>query len=235
MPNFRIRSNKKELLDSPGIQFNDIKVNLQELNIINKFLGGHSINCEGVTKIIKSRAIKSEEPIIICEIGCGGGDNLASLNQYLKNKHYCVNFIGIDLKPECILYAQQQYPNLNCQWLVSDYRDSKFTVKPHIIFSSLFCHHFQDNELIEQFMWMRENSQYGFFINDLHRHIFSYYAIKILTQIFSNSYLAKNDAPISVLRGFKQRELQNIFRAASIDNFSIKWKWAFRYLGLIIK
>jgi 2-polyprenyl-3-methyl-5-hydroxy-6-metoxy-1,4-benzoquinol methylase len=235
MHNLQIRSNQKELLDSPNIPFDDIKVNLQELNIINKLLGGHSINCEGVTKILKAQTGKVQEPITICEIGCGGGDNLASLGQYLKNKHYRINFIGVDLKPECILYAQKQYSTLNCHWLVSDYRDIQFPIKPHIIFSSLFCHHFKDNDLIEQFMWMLDNSQYGFFINDLHRHIFSYYAIKILTQLFSNSYLAKNDAPISVLRGFKRKEIKKLFHAVNIDNFYIEWKWAFRYLALVIK
>ncbi|MDQ2863747.1 MAG: hypothetical protein M3R50_08910, partial [Bacteroidota bacterium] len=46
----------------------------------------------------------------------------------------------------------------------------------------------------------------------------------------SKSYLVKNDAPLSVLRGFRKIEWQNIFEKAAIKNYNIEWKWAFRYL-----
>jgi hypothetical protein len=79
---------------------------------------------------------------------------------------------------------------------------------------------------------MKENSNIGFFINDLHRHSLAYYSIKWLTALFSGSYLVKNDAPLSVARGFKKKEWDNIFKAAGISNYKIQWKWAFRYLIL---
>ena len=78
--------------------------------------------------------------------------------------------------------------------------------------------------------WMKNNSTLGFFINDLHRHPVAYLFIKIITKLFSKSYLVKNDAPLSVLRGFRKNEWQQIFEKSGITNYSIKWKWAFRYL-----
>ena len=54
-------------------------------------------------------------------------------------------------------------------------------------------------------------------------------------RLFSKSYLVKNDAPLSVLRGFKKNEWKNIFEKAGIKNYSIKWKWAFRYLIVVFK
>jgi hypothetical protein len=77
---------------------------------------------------------------------------------------------------------------------------------------------------------MQQNSQLGFFINDLHRHWMAYYSIKLLTRLFSKSYLVKNDAPLSVHRGFKKKEWNAIFTEAGIRNFSCKWRWAFRWL-----
>lgn len=102
--------------------------------------------------------------------------------------------------------------------------------KPDIIFSSLFCHHFTDEELIEIIKWMHENSLSGFMINDLHRHPLAYYSIKLLTSIFSRSYLVKNDAPLSVLRGFRKKEWRNLFASVGINDESISWHWAFRHL-----
>ena len=102
--------------------------------------------------------------------------------------------------------------------------------KPDIIFASLFCHHFTDEELIKMMAWMKANSTLGFFINDLHRHPVAYHFIKLTSRLFSSSYLVKNDAPLSVLRGFKKQDWQNILQKAGIRNYTIEWKWAFRYL-----
>jgi hypothetical protein len=66
-------------------------------------------------------------------------------------------------------------------------------------------------------------------INDLERNRFAYYSIKFLTKIFSKSYLVKNDAPLSVLRGFKKNEWTQLIKLSGVKNYSIKYKWAFRH------
>ena len=229
MINLTNRSYKKEILDRDDIPFADIKQNMKELNTINTLLGGHNITIAGLKKLIAHH--NSEKPITVCEIGCGGGDNLKAISNYCIKKNIPVNFIGIDIKPECIAFAKQQYPHLNSTWITSDYKKTDFTGhKPDIIFSSLFCHHFTEAELITMMQWMKQHAAIGFFINDLHRHTLAWYSIKWITKFFSKSYLVKNDAPLSVARGFKKNEWQQIFKKAGISNFSIKWKWAFRYL-----
>ena len=223
------RSYKKELLDADGIPFDDIRLNMQELNTVNSLLGGHQITLAGIKELIGKKY--NGEAISICEIGCGGGDNLHAIDHWCRKNNIKANFIGIDIKKECIDFAKQQYPALNAAWISSDYAEvDPCSNKPTIIFSSLFCHHFIEDELIKMLGWMRQNSSKGFFINDLQRHPLAYYSIKFLTGIFSKSYLVKNDAPLSVARGFKRNEWQIIFKKAGIHPYSIKWKWAFRYL-----
>ena len=229
MINLSVRSYKKEFLDNDDIPFADIKQNMKELNIINSFLGGHKITTTGIEKIISGQT--TDKVISICEIGCGGGDNLKAIEKYCRKKNIHATYTGIDIKPECIAFANQQYPSLDAQWITSDYRQVNFSDnKPDIIFSSLFCHHFTEDELKHMLMWMKENAALGFFINDLHRHPMAYYSIKWLTKFLSRSYLVKNDAPLSVARGFTKNHREVIFNAAGITNFSIKWKWAFRHL-----
>jgi len=217
------------LLDAADIPFADIQQNMQELNTINTYLGGHTISINGIWEILKT--FPAEQPVVICEIGCGGGDNLKAIEKWCIRNKIKVRFIGIDLKATCIDFAQQHYPLLNATWIVSDYKAVQFaTDKPDIIFSSLFCHHFKDEELITMLQWMQLNTSKGFFINDLHRHYLAYSSIKLITGIFSKSYLVKNDAPLSVARGFKKKEWQHLIKAAGISNCTIHWKWAFRYL-----
>jgi ubiquinone/menaquinone biosynthesis C-methylase UbiE len=166
----------------------------------------------------------------VVEIGCGGGDNLRTIRNWAEKIHLPVRLKGIDINPDCIAYAKQQKRNRGIQFITSDYKEVSFEQKPDIIFSSLFCHHFSEDDLVYMLKWMRENSQLGFFINDLHRHWLAYYSIKFLTRLFSKSYLVKNDAPLSVQRGFKRNEWNLIFEQAGVSKFNCKWRWAFRWL-----
>ena len=226
--NFSKRSYQKELLDRDDIPFEDIKRNMQELEFINNYLGGHTITINGIKQILISNKLINQ--LTIAEIGCGGGDNLKAIYFWCKQNSIVVNFIGIDINADCITYAKENCRVLNAEFVVSDYKLVSFNSKPDIIFSSLFCHHFTDKELVTQLNWMKENSRLGFFINDLHRHAWAYYSIKWLTKLFSKSYLVKNDAPLSVLRGFTKTEIQNLVNLSTCKPVNVKWKWAFRWL-----
>ncbi|MEO6290837.1 MAG: methyltransferase domain-containing protein [Ginsengibacter sp.] len=229
MIDYSHRSYKKELLDGDNIPFKDIAENLKELDFINSYLGGHSITIKGFKKLAGNK-----ETISVCEIGCGGGDNINAIYDYCKRNNIVASFEGVDINPDCIAFARKHSRVKNVNFISSDYKKVTFKEgKPDIIFSSLFCHHFNENELLEMFQWMKQNAVVGFFINDLHRHPLAYNFIKAATKLFSKSYLVKNDAPLSVLRGFKENEWKAIFKSAGIDKYFIEWKWAFRYLIIV--
>ncbi|MBV9961888.1 MAG: methyltransferase domain-containing protein [Parafilimonas sp.] len=224
----RYRSCQKELLDKDDIPFKDIRQNMQELNTINTWLGGHAITLAGFKKLLSTK-----NSIHVCEIGCGDGNNLYQLYKWCKKNNVEFSCTGIDIKPECIENAQQDYTIENANWIAQDYKTVVFETKPDIIFSSLFCHHFKDEELIEQLQWTQQYASVGFFINDLQRNWFAYHSIKILTNFFSSSYLVKNDAPLSVARGFYKNEWIELLNEAGIKNYSVEWRWAFRYLIVV--
>lgn len=229
MPSFEQRSYQKEFLDRDDIPFEDIKRNMQELDFINRKLGGHDITLDGIVALMKDQMIFNSSSQIV-EIGCGGGDNLRAIRNWAEHIHLAVKLTGIDINPECIAYAKEQKRNRGIEFILSDYKKVFFENKPDVIFSSLFCHHFSEEELVFMLRWMQENSQLGFFINDLHRHWLAYYSIKLLTKLFSRSYLVKNDAPLSVQRGFRKQEWNSLFAEAGIRNFNCQWRWAFRWL-----
>jgi SAM-dependent methyltransferase len=229
---FSVRSYKKELLDRDDIPFADIKQNMKELDFINAKLGGHKITLEGLRAMIKRVKAKegNKEKLSVLEIGCGGGDNLRVIKKYCEKRNIAVQLAGVDINLHCIEFARSRKENKGIEFIASDYKLINPSPKPDIIFNSLFCHHFADKEMMEILAWMKAHSRIGFFINDLHRHPFAYYSIKWLTRLFSKSYLVKNDAPLSVLRGFKRRELEMFNAQCSILNAQLKWKWAFRWL-----
>jgi 2-polyprenyl-3-methyl-5-hydroxy-6-metoxy-1,4-benzoquinol methylase len=218
---FRNRIHQQELLDDTNIPKLDIYKNMQELAVINKLLGGHHTTLAGVKKLIQNKTT-----ISICEIGCGGGDNLKYIHQWATNNNINVILTGIDYNPHCIAFAKQ-HQKFACNWIQSDY--CLITTKFDIIFNSLFCHHFSTQNVKNILQHMYTNSKVGFFINDLHRHPLAYYSIKLLTTLFSSSYLVKNDAPLSVLNGFTKQEWQDALLQTT-PTAIVKWRWAFRHL-----
>ena len=87
MINLRKRSYQKELMDGNDIPFEVMAQTLKELNIVNSKLGGHSITISGLRQLITDK-----EKISICEIGCGGGDNLFAIYKYCLQKNSTRNF-----------------------------------------------------------------------------------------------------------------------------------------------
>lgn len=228
---FTHRSYDKELLDRQDIPFADIQRNMQELDFINKHLGGHAITLAGLKSILKD----DRSPVHIAEAGCGDGNNLRVIKDWCRKKEIAVQLTGIDINEECIRFAKSKTGNEGIDFVCSDYSQVIFDQPPHVLFSSLFCHHFTDEQLVLMMQWMYQHCSKGFFINDLHRHPLAYHSIKFLAGVFSKSYLVKNDAPLSVKRGFIKKEWEQIFEDAGISSFKAQWRWAFRWLILCYK
>ena len=218
------RSAKKELLDGDNIPKEDLFQNLKELNTINTLLGGYKITFSALKKVIKP-----DVKYTLVDIGCGGGDTLKQIYNWTKNNKRNINLFGIDINPICIEYAKTNSINENINYICDDYRNVfNHPKEVDIIHACLFCHHLSEAELIE-LMRFAEKNRTALIINDLERNVIAYYAIKTLTKLFSKSYLVKNDAPLSVARGFKKKEWLDILVKSGVKNYSIKNKWAFRH------
>ncbi len=224
---FSHRSGDKEYLDNSSIETKDLHRNLVELDIINKRLGGYNASRKGLATILnRGKPIRT-----ILDIGFGGGDSIKQLSKFSGKKKAQLFFYGVDLKNDCVVYAEKNLIELsNKQLICDDYHNisAELLKQVDIIHCSLFLHHLTDDEIIDLFKFGKAN---GCIIlaNDLHRNWFAYYSIKFLTSCFSKSYLVKNDAPLSVKRGFKRSELLSLLHRAGFENYSVKWSWAFRY------
>jgi len=148
--------------------------------------------------------------------------------KWARKNNLSLNVEGIDANPHIIAFAKE-----NCKAFseISFKTQDVFLNETtyDIITATLFVHHFDNDQLVTLFRSMKAHSRVGVVINDIHRHSLSYHSIKWLTQLFSRSAMVKFDAPLSVRRAFKKSELVYILKEAGIDNYKIRWKWAFRY------
>jgi 2-polyprenyl-3-methyl-5-hydroxy-6-metoxy-1,4-benzoquinol methylase len=225
---FSTRSYESELLDAPGIPKELLFQNLRELDFINKTLGGHAITLAGIKQLLTDK----NKTYHIVDIGCGGGNAMKEIAKWAGKQGFKVKLTGVDMNGDCVEFMKEACKDIpGISGVVMDYRDFlKMNNTVDVIHCSLFCHHLKDEELHELFECMNTYARVGFVINDLQRHWFAYYSIKFLTRVLNGSALVKNDAPVSVLRGFRKNELNKLLQKANVPDASIDWKWAFRYL-----
>jgi hypothetical protein len=225
---FQNRSDEKEFLDLPGIPKELLFRNLHELDVLNRRLGGHFISLQGIKKLVTDK----DKTYHIADLGCGSGDTMKYFADWARSAGYKVKLTGVDMNADAIEYLHGHCSNYKeIKGIISDYHHFlRITQNIDILHCSLFCHHLNDLELTELLRWANLNTQTGFVINDLQRNWLAYYSAWGFTRIFNGSLLAKNDGPISVLRGFKLSELENILTMAGIEKYSIKRKPGFRYL-----
>jgi hypothetical protein len=224
---FKHRSDKEELLDDENVPFSDVARNLRELEVINRWLGGYAVSVGAFRYVLqKSR------PEVIVDIGSGGGDLLRHLDKWSRKSGYPVTLYGIDRKAECVSYAQTLSAD-HIQFVCDDYRNVFDRIPDAtILHASLFCHHLH-NEHISQLISFSRARGATLIINDLERHPLAYYSIRFLTRIVPSSHLVRNDAPLSVLRGFRKKEWKELLSAAGADNYRFRWRWAFRHQIII--
>ena len=140
-------------------------------------------------------------------------------------------FTGIDANAHIIDYARgntRNYPEITYQ-SINIFSEEFKKMECDIIHCCLFLHHFSNQELIELFRTFKSQAKIGVIVNDLHRHPLAFWSIKLLTRLFSKSEMVRNDAAVSVARGFKKAELIELLAKAGIDRYSLSWKWAFRW------
>lgn len=229
MPDFSIRSTAIEIMDDLDCSGEVVDQTLRELEFINAWLGGNHVTIDALKKLLKS--VRPTRQIIIADLGCGGGDMLRLIHRWAQKNKVDVKLVGIDANPNIIRFArenQKDFPEIG--FLSMDIFSEEFrTMRFDVVIGTLFYHHFSNHQLSTFFSQLKKQVDVGFIINDIHRHSLAYHSIRLLTQLFSKSAMVKFDAPLSVLRAFTKTELTDIMKEATITDFVIHWKWAFRW------
>jgi len=233
MINTKLRSNQVEIMDDFAMTGEVLTKTLDQIAMINKLLGGNSITINGLKKILYNQP--KDKNYIIVDLGCGNGDMLRLVADFGRNQGYKFELIGVDANLHTISYAKElskKYPEIS--YIQQDVLGEDFKgISCEIMLSTLFLHHFTDEESLKLLDKLLKKTSLGIVINDLHRHLIAYYLFKVVCLTIKNP-MVKNDGLISILRGFKKEDLKKVSIKLGVKS-SVRWKWAFRYQWVIQK
>lgn len=196
---------------------------LHELKIINKYLGGVSTTKSALKYFAESEI----EEYKMLDIGSGSSDNLLAE----KSKYRNLKIFSIDKNLRALTNSKNLTDRINSDafYLPIKNESSK------IVHAALFLHHFTEEQIQKMLKEFLRIAEKGIIINDLQRSSLALWGIKILTILFSRSEMVKNDAPLSVKRGFTKQEILKLLADTGVTNFVIRKKWAFRWMVVIKK
>lgn len=230
----RYRSELPEIMDNFSMEGEILKDALDKIAGINQLLGGNKVTLAGVKELLNDTT--KEKPLIsILDVGCGNGDMLRFLADYADSHHLKFKLTGIDANAFTIQHARNlssDYENINYE-CVDIFKKSALPAPYDIILCTLTLHHFKDAEIIHLLTIFREKAKLGIVINDLQRSAIPYYLFIALCFVFRLNKMSKEDGLVSILRGFKRKDLEQYSSQLKLINTSIRWKWAFRYQWII--
>ncbi|CAM3936935.1 methyltransferase domain-containing protein [Flavobacterium cucumis] len=230
--NTKYRTEETEIMDDFSLQGEELRDALDKIASINQLLGGNQLTLQGVKKLIPT-----QDEITIVDVGCGNGDMLRTLADFGLKNNYKFNLIGIDANDFTINYAaklSETYSNITykCEDIFSE---SFMQLQYDIILCTLTLHHFKNDQINYLLQLFYKRARIGIVINDLHRSIIAYRAFQLICFLFRLNRMSREDGLISILRGFKKQELIDFSKKNQFKNYTIHWKWAFRYQWVIKK
>lgn len=227
------RSTEDELMDDPYLSEDKLNAALDDISMINKWLGGNAVTVSAIKKTLKEYPDKKKWTI--ADVGCGDGEMLRILQKELALDGYDCTYTGIDISEKGLERARRLTTSNGSITYVNDNIFDLVSKEPQfdIVISTLTLHHIRDKTIIEFVRAMLELSEYCVIINDLHRNRTAYMLYKVFSRIFIKSEVAKYDGLVSIASAFKRKDLESYAQKLRLTNHKITWKWAFRYLWYI--
>jgi SAM-dependent methyltransferase len=175
--------------------------NLADLVRINSYFGGHST----IARMLSS-SVKDRECFTLLDIGAASGDTGRLVSRLypgakVTNLDHSAANIAAAAKPKVIADAFQL-----------PFRPDSFD----FVLSSLFLHHFEDEQVIALLNRMYRVARRAVLIADLERHILPYIFLPLSRPLFHWGDITVHDGVRSVRAAFKRSELRSLAIAAGI-------------------
>lgn len=228
-----VRAQENELMDDFSKGGEELSEALRHLRRLNRIFAAPGPILAGVEKLWRKKGCPKRLSII--DVGAGSGDVNQKLLQWAEKKGIQMEITLVDLTEEACEEARRLFQKESrIQVKREDVRKLP-SASADIVTGSQFVHHFEGQELVDIVSHMLRASRFGTVINDIHRHQVSYTAVWITTRLISRNRYILHDGPLSVAKGFKERDWKQLKVWLNADAMTFEWKPMFRYSVVIPK
>lgn len=224
---FRTRSQQPERIDTGDYTPEEYDRFLQDIRLVNRFAGDKLALRRTLISEIRREGLKS---FSVLDVGAGSGVLLRAVAEAARKMDAKVRLVGLELNERSsrsIVHSSVEFPEIRAvggNALSLPFADDSFD----FTISSLFAHHLKDDEIVLALREMSRVSRKNVYLIDLHRHPAAYAAYKVFCVGFRISPLVRHDGSLSILKGFKPRELLAIADKADLPCSDVRRCFPFR-------
>ncbi len=216
MPLSRERVIVPEMLDhaSPDVA----RASLRDLARVNRYLGGYVV----LRKMFAS-LVRPDESFSVLDVGAASGDMGAEIRRSFPG----AQVTSLDYKADHLVQAAD--PKLVADAFHLPFRPASFD----FVFSSLFLHHFTNEQVVELFVSFRSIARRAVLAIDLDRGPLAYYFLPNTRWLFGWQPITIYDGQISVQAAFKREELRALAAGAGLGGAEVRVHRPWSRLSLI--
>jgi hypothetical protein len=194
------------------------RASLRDLARINRYLGGYY-----VLRGLFGRVAKSTDSFSVLDIGAASGDMGAAIRRYYPR----AEVTSLDYK--CSHLAQAANPKLAADAFCLPFRPASFD----FVFSSLFLHHFTNDQVVELFRSFRCVARQAVLAIDLDRGPLAYHFLPSTRWLFGWHDITISDGQISVAAALKKDELRALAVLAGLRDARVRVHRPWSRLSLV--
>lgn len=229
------RAEAPELMDDFTSGGTELREALRKLRLLNLIFAAAKPTLYGVRRLW----MESGKPrsLSIVDVGAGSGDVNRRLLQWADKQGIAMSVMLVDLTEEACEEARLFFRN---EPRVKVIQGDLFKLEDgcaDMVTGTQFLHHFATEELPAVVHSMLRISRLGAVINDIHRHWLPWTAVWVATRFISSNRYIRNDGPLSVAKGFRAKDWEQLRSRLGKQNSEMHaaWRPLFRYTVVISK
>ena len=212
-----------ELMDDPTLPAATYHAVLADLAKVNRATFAYR-----PTLGFLERAAGGRSSFRLLDVGFGDGDMLRRIARWAATRGIEAELTGVDLNPRSKTAAEAR-PSTGApiRYLSGDYADL-VGQGWDVVISSLVAHHMTRGERVAFLRFMEREARGGWFINDLHRHGFSYLGFPQLARTMGWHPIVRHDGQTSIARSYRPAEWRPMLADAGVEGATVRRWFPFR-------
>lgn len=228
-PDLSVPSDQLELMDGDHADERDLREAYDDIAVSNRLLGGHAASIGACADLIRAAARAGRSPVTVLDVGGGGGDTAAALSAWCRTERIAVRILCTDLSPIACRHARVR--RAADPWIRVQRADA-FALPSRsgadVVHAALFLHHVPRPRQAELLAALAGLADVGVAVVDLHRTAWAWHGIRLFGAVTGRGRLFRNDAPLSVARGFSRAEAAALAEATGLEGWRLQLRPAAR-------
>ena len=242
---------EEEMLDAGEGTDKDVAHSLSDLRRINRFLGGRKVILRALSSCLRDVSLDGSldvsldgsldgnldgsldarlKMVSLLDVGTGSADIPMAVGADCQRRGLESFIAAVDISERNLRVSRSRLNvSADIHLVQADSLKLPFASRSFdFVTASLFLHHFRDEDVVRLLADFGRIAKRAVIINDLVRNLVPYYFTRISGPLLAWSFLTRNDAPVSVLRGFTPDEMKELASRAGLSNVRMKRSFPYR-------